>query len=90
MGVRVRALVTGAAGFVGQHLVRHLQHAGDEVTGVDRTQARHAIEAAAGSVRTAIVMVKTGLSMEDAQALLATHDNRVRAVLGDPPPVDDR
>jgi GDP-4-dehydro-6-deoxy-D-mannose reductase len=32
----VRALVTGAAGFVGRHLVPHLRAMGDEVTGVDR------------------------------------------------------
>ena len=60
-----------------------------EVTGVDRTAARAAIDAAGGSVRTAIVMVRTGGSREAAIALLAQHDNRVRAILGDPPPVGD-
>ena len=60
-----------------------------EVTGVDRTAARAAIDAAGGSVRTAIVMVRTGASREAAIALLAQHDNRVRAILGDPPPVAD-
>ncbi len=30
------ALVTGAFGFVGRHLMEHLEAAGDEVTGVDR------------------------------------------------------
>ena len=60
-----------------------------EVTGVDRTAARAAIDAAGGSVRTAIVMVRTGGSREAAIALLAQHDNRVRAILGDPPPVAD-
>ncbi len=58
-----------------------------EVTGVDRATARRAIDAAAGSVRAAIVMVKTGSGLEQARALLAANDNRVRAVLGDPPPV---
>ena len=58
-----------------------------EVTGVDRATARHAIDAAAGSVRVAIVMVKTGSGREQATALLAANNNRVRAVLGDPPPV---
>jgi N-acetylmuramic acid 6-phosphate etherase len=58
-----------------------------EVTGVDRAAARQAIDAAAGSVRLAIVMVKTGLNHSAAAALLAQHGNRVRAVLGDPPPV---
>jgi GDP-4-dehydro-6-deoxy-D-mannose reductase len=32
----VRALVTGAGGFVGGHLVRHLEEAGDEVVQVER------------------------------------------------------
>ena len=58
-----------------------------EVTGVDRIAARRAIDAAAGSVRAAIVMVTTGTGLEQANALLAANDNRVRAVLGDPPPV---
>jgi len=33
----VRALVTGAGGFVGVHLVRHLEAAGDEVVQLERT-----------------------------------------------------
>jgi GDP-4-dehydro-6-deoxy-D-mannose reductase len=32
----VKALVTGAAGFVGHHLTEHLERHGDEVIGVDR------------------------------------------------------
>ena len=32
----MRALVTGSNGFVGQHLIRHLQESGDEVLGIDR------------------------------------------------------
>jgi len=32
----VRALVTGASGFVGRHLVAHLQAEGDTVVGLDR------------------------------------------------------
>lgn len=32
----MRAMVTGATGFVGTHLVRHLRDCGDEVQGIDR------------------------------------------------------
>jgi GDP-4-dehydro-6-deoxy-D-mannose reductase len=35
----MRALVTGAAGFVGRHLVAHLSAHGDEVIGADRAHA---------------------------------------------------
>jgi N-acetylmuramic acid 6-phosphate etherase len=58
-----------------------------EVARVDRSRAREAIEQAGGSVRTAIVIARTGVSRTEAEALLAAHDHRVRAVLGDPPPV---
>lgn len=60
-----------------------------EVTGVSRAEARKAIDAAEGSVRTAIVMVKTGATLEEARRLLKANDNRVRPILGDPPPVRD-
>jgi len=33
----VKALVTGAAGFVGPHLIDHLRQQGDDVTGTDRS-----------------------------------------------------
>jgi GDP-4-dehydro-6-deoxy-D-mannose reductase len=32
----MKSLVTGAAGFVGRHLVRHLEGCGDEIVGIDR------------------------------------------------------
>ena len=70
-----------------QKLVDRGQRIVMEVTGVDRDAARTAIEAAGGSVRTALVMVKAGVDRTRASELLAQHDNRVRAVLGDPPAV---
>jgi N-acetylmuramic acid 6-phosphate etherase len=57
------------------------------VTGIDREAARAAIYAAGGSVRTAIVMVRRSCSREDAEGLLREHDNHLRPILGDPPPI---
>jgi N-acetylmuramic acid 6-phosphate etherase len=60
-----------------------------EVTRTDRAAARAAIDAAGGSVRTAIVMIARQLDRDAAKELLASHDNRLRPILGDPPPVID-
>jgi GDP-4-dehydro-6-deoxy-D-mannose reductase len=43
----VKALVTGAAGFVGRHLVSHLEAKGDVVVGIDREQGVDLLDAAA-------------------------------------------
>ena len=56
-----------------------------EVTGAARRDARAAIEAAGGRVRTAIVMAKRGVGREQAESLLAEHDNHLRPIIGDPP-----
>lgn len=58
-----------------------------EITGADRADARTAIDAADGSVRTAIVMLRRRCSRADAEELLRAHDNHLRPILGDPPPV---
>lgn len=58
-----------------------------EATGCDRAAARAAIDAAEGSVRTAIVMQRLGLPLEAARARLAEHDWHLRPLLGEPPPV---
>lgn len=58
-----------------------------EVAGVPRAAARAAIEAAGGKVRTAIVMLRRDCPADAAEALLAQHGFRLRAILGDPPPV---
>ncbi len=60
-----------------------------EVTGVPRDEARRAIDAADGSVRAAIVMVRTGVTHAEALVRLGQVDNRVRALIGPPPPVRD-
>jgi N-acetylmuramic acid 6-phosphate etherase len=57
------------------------------VAGGSREEARQAIDAAGGSVRTAIVMRQRSVARDDAEQLLATHDNRLRPILGDPPPM---
>jgi N-acetylmuramic acid 6-phosphate etherase len=58
-----------------------------ETTGLERLAARKVIEAAEGSVKTAIVMARRGVAREEAERLLATHEGRLRSIVGDPPPV---
>jgi N-acetylmuramic acid 6-phosphate etherase len=58
-----------------------------EAAGVDRSVARSAIEAADGSVKTAIVMARRGVARGEAERLLSEHAGRLRAIVGDPPPV---
>lgn len=61
-----------------------------ECCAVDRARARKAIDDAGGSVKLAIVMVRAGLSREDARARLEAAGGLVRRVLGDPPPAPRR
>jgi GDP-4-dehydro-6-deoxy-D-mannose reductase len=41
----MKAIITGAAGFVGHHLDRHLRTAGDEVVGIDREHGPDLLDA---------------------------------------------
>jgi N-acetylmuramic acid 6-phosphate etherase len=58
-----------------------------ETTGLDRVAARRVIDAADGSVKTAIVMARRGVAKDQAERLLEQHEGRLRAIVGDPPPV---
>ncbi len=58
-----------------------------ETTGASREAAIAAIEAAGGSVKTAIVMVRRKVERAEAERLLAEARGQLRAVVGDPPPV---
>jgi GDP-4-dehydro-6-deoxy-D-mannose reductase len=63
----MRALVTGASGFVGRHLTAHLRECGDEVAGVDREDGvditdQHDIERAMQSFRPEVVYHLAGWS----------------------------
>jgi len=58
-----------------------------ETTGLDRGAARRVIEAAEGSVKTAIVMARRGVAKDEAERLLTEHAGRLRPIVGDPPPV---
>ncbi len=70
-----------------EKLVDRSQRIVMETTGLGRDQAREVIDAADGSVKTAIVMARRGVSREDAESLLAEHNGHLRAIVGDPPPV---
>ncbi|MEO8479931.1 MAG: N-acetylmuramic acid 6-phosphate etherase [Gemmatimonadota bacterium] len=58
-----------------------------EVLRVDRATARRAIDAADGSIRTAMAMQHLGIDRLRAEQRLADVDHRLRALLGPPPPV---
>jgi N-acetylmuramic acid 6-phosphate etherase len=61
-----------------------------ETTGLDRDAAREVIQAAAGNVKTAIVMARRGVPKNEAERLLTEHAGRLRPIVGDPPPVRSR
>lgn len=58
-----------------------------ETTGLDHAEARKAIDAADGGLKLAIVMVRRRVSRAEAERLLQEHDGRLRAIVGDPPPM---
>lgn len=58
-----------------------------EACGVDRGQARRAIEEARGSVKLAVVMLRRGTDRESARRLLEAAGGLVRRAAGDPPRV---
>jgi N-acetylmuramic acid 6-phosphate etherase len=58
-----------------------------ETTGLGRGAAKRVIEAAEGSVKTAIVMARRGVAKDEAEQLLVEHAGRLRPIVGDPPPV---
>jgi N-acetylmuramic acid 6-phosphate etherase len=58
-----------------------------ETTGVPREEARRALDAADGRVKVAIVMLRRIVGRAEAEALLEEHHGRLRAIVGDPPPV---
>jgi N-acetylmuramic acid 6-phosphate etherase len=57
-----------------------------EVCGVSREEGRRLIDAANGSVKTAIVMQKLNLSRADAERALAAAGGVIRRVVPEPPP----
>lgn len=58
-----------------------------EATGLLRPAASAALEVAGGRVKAAIVMLHQKVSLPEAERLLETHADRLRDVVGDPPPV---
>jgi N-acetylmuramic acid 6-phosphate etherase len=58
-----------------------------ETTGLERDRAREVLDAAEGSVKSAIVMARRGVGRDEAEQLLAEHGGHLRVIVGDPPPV---
>jgi GDP-4-dehydro-6-deoxy-D-mannose reductase len=82
----MKALVTGASGFVGPHLVAHLEAAGDQVVAVDRGGAtpvdvtdRDAVQAVMRDVRPAAVYHLAALSHVAESWSAAANSFRVNA-----------
>jgi N-acetylmuramic acid 6-phosphate etherase len=73
-----------------EKLVDRSQRIVMETTGLDRQAAERVIEAAEGSVKTAIVMARRGVARTEAERLLTEHAGRLRPIVGDPPPVRSR
>jgi N-acetylmuramic acid 6-phosphate etherase len=73
-----------------EKLVDRSQRIVMETTGLDRVAAQRVIEAAEGSVKTAIVMARRGVPKAEAEQLLVQHAGRLRPIVGDPPPVRSR
>jgi N-acetylmuramic acid 6-phosphate etherase len=73
-----------------EKLVDRSQRIVMETTGLDRSAAQEVIEAAQGSVKTAIVMARRKVPKSEAERLLTEHAGRLRPIVGDPPPVHAR
>jgi N-acetylmuramic acid 6-phosphate etherase len=58
-----------------------------QTTGLDRSAARAVIDGAGGGVKLAIVMARRHVGRDEAERLLLEHDGRLRAIVGDPPPM---
>jgi N-acetylmuramic acid 6-phosphate etherase len=54
-----------------------------QASGVSSTEARESLEKTSWRIREAIVMIKRGCSLPQAETLLAKHNNRVRDALAD-------
>ena len=61
-----------------------------ECAGGDRALARAAIDAAGGSVKVAIVMVRLNLSRDESVRTLEAAGGSMRRAIGDPPPVSGK
>ncbi len=55
-----------------------------QMTHLDRDESLALLDRAGGSVRPALVMHAKGLSLNDANELIAQHHGRLRPILGDP------
>lgn len=58
-----------------------------EATGITREEAKRALQAAEGTVKVAIVMLRRQVDRPEAERLLSAHAGRLRDIVGDPPPV---
>ena len=61
-----------------------------ETTGLSREESRRVLDRAEGQVKVAIVMARRGVDRAEAERLIESSEGRLRAIVGDPPAMEEQ